>query len=50
MSEKYRNMENELANTSKKLMLEIKKNDDLTKKLRRSEERVKIILESNITI
>lgn len=43
-------MEIELTNTSKKLMLEIKKGEDLSKRLRRSEERVKIILESNITI
>ena len=50
MSEKYRNMEIELTNTSNKLMLEIKKGEDLSKRLRRSEERVKIILESNITI
>ncbi|CAD8069355.1 unnamed protein product [Paramecium sonneborni] len=48
--EKIRSQEADINNLNKKLIAEQKLNEELSKKLKRSEQRVQIILESNITL
>lgn len=50
MMEKLRYLETELQTTNRKLLQEQKNSEELAKRLKRSEERVKVILESNITM